>query len=132
MPRTAKKDTNLQPGKPLKPANLSEAASREWDRLTGELEAAGIQVTSAHRTVLSEVSKIKADMAEAWEAVEEDGAYSVNAKTGAVQAHPASKRLDALRRDLQKWLVMLGLRAAVAGDTEEKKGKTLEDVLSGE
>jgi hypothetical protein len=43
---------------------------------------------------------IAADIANAWAAaVQEEGAYATNAKTGAVQAHPASKRLDALRRD---------------------------------
>lgn len=130
MPRTVKTDKNMQASKPVKPTNLSDRASREWDRLMTELEQAGIQVSSAHRTVISEAAKIKADMVEAWEAIEEDGPYSVNAKTGAVQVHPASKRLDALRRDLQKWLVMLGLRAAVASEPEDK-GKTLEDVLEG-
>jgi hypothetical protein len=40
MPRTAKKDPNLQPGKPVKSANLSTRAAIEWDRLTSELENA--------------------------------------------------------------------------------------------
>jgi hypothetical protein len=42
---------------------------------------------------------IAADIANAWATVQEEGAYATNAKTGAVQAQPASKRLDALRRD---------------------------------
>lgn len=37
MPRTARKDNNLNPGKLLKPANLPPRASAEWDRLFGEL-----------------------------------------------------------------------------------------------
>ena len=40
MPRTVKQDPNLIPGKPEKPNNLSVRASAEWDKLTGELEAA--------------------------------------------------------------------------------------------
>lgn len=128
MPRTVKKDANLKPGKPVKPSNLSDRASKEWDRLTGELEEAQIQLTTAHRTLLSSAATISADIAEAWEVVKEEGAYEVNAKTGAHVAHPASKRLDALRRDYLKVLTMLGLRAAVATEPDAK-GRTLADVL---
>jgi phage terminase small subunit len=128
MPRTVKKDANLQPGKPLKPANLSPLASSEWDRLTGELEQAGIQVTAAHRTLLSLAATTAADIKHAWAAIEKDGAYIVT-RTG-LQAHPATKRIDALRRDYIKVLAILGLRAAVAG--ESKAGKqTLDDILNG-
>lgn len=129
MPRTVKKDTNLQPGKPLKPSNLSVRASTEWDRLTGELESAQIQVTAAHRSPLSLAATIAADIADAWDVVKEEGAYSLNVKTGAVQAHPASKRLDTLRRDYIKVLAMLGLRTAVAGQDPTKE-ETLEDLLN--
>jgi len=45
-------------------------------------------------------------------------------------AHPASKRLDALRRDYIKVLAMLGLRAAVAAPDEEHE-QTLEEFLNG-
>lgn len=129
MPRTVKKDSNLQPGKPLKPNNLSERASAEWDRLTRELDVAHIQVTAAHRTPLSLAATIAADIADAWAAVERDGTY-IETKTGCLAAHPASKRLDALRRDYIKVLAMLGLRTAVAGQ-EDKHEDTLEDVLNG-
>jgi len=129
MPRTLKTDPNLQPGKPLKPSNLSARASAEWDRLTGELEAAHIQVTAAHRTPLSLAATIAADIADAWKAVEKDGSY-IEGKAGLV-AHPASKRLDALRRDYIKVLTMLGLRTAVAVP-ESKNEPTLEDLLNGD
>lgn len=127
MPRTVRTDPNLQPGKPLKPSNLSFRASAEWDRLTGELEAAHIQITVAHRTPLSLAATIAADIEDAWKAVEKDGAY-IEGKAGLV-AHPASKRLDALRRDYIKVLTMLGLRSAVAVP-ESKNETTLEDLLS--
>jgi phage terminase small subunit len=39
MPRNVKKDKNLPPGQPAKPAHLSERASKEWNRLLGELAA---------------------------------------------------------------------------------------------
>jgi len=51
--------------------------------------------------------------------IERDGAYEVNKKTGTTQLHPASKRLDALRRDYVKVLSLLGLRAAVAVKGDE-------------
>lgn len=130
MPRTVRKESNLQPGKPLKPGNLSPRASAEWDRLSGELEAAQIQVTAAHRAPLSMAATIAADIADAWETVQEDGAYQTNVKTGAISEHPASKKLDALRRDYIKYLAMLGLRTAVAGEPA-KNGPNLDDLLNG-
>ena len=64
MARTVKKDSNLKPGTPVKSENLSPRASKEWDRLVGELASAQIQVTSAHRTLLSLASTIAADIAD--------------------------------------------------------------------
>jgi hypothetical protein len=59
MPRTAKKDPNLRPGKPVK----SASAAIEWDRLTSELENAHIQVATSHRALLSLAATIAADIA---------------------------------------------------------------------
>lgn len=126
MPRTVKKDKHLAPGQPAKPVNLSDRASAEWDRLMGELTAASIRVTPAHRTPLSLAATIAADIADAWAAVKRDGAY-IESKSGLV-AHPASKRLDALRRDYIKVLTMLGLRTAVPAP-DDSKDETLDDVL---
>jgi phage terminase small subunit len=128
MPRTVKKDANLQAGKPLKPTNLSDRAAHEWDRLTGELDAAQIQVTTAHRTLLALACTIAADIAKAWEVVKVEGEYLTNGKTGVVQAHPASKRLDALRRDYIKVLTTLGMRAVPAPPPDA--GPSLEDFLN--
>jgi P27 family predicted phage terminase small subunit len=128
MPRTVRKDSNLQPGKPAKPEHLSALASKEWDRLTSELETASIQVTTAHRALLSIAATLSADIRQAWETVKREGQYITNKKTGAVQEHPASKKLDALRRDLLKALVTLGMRATPAPPPNE--GPTLEDVLN--
>ena len=69
MPRTVKKDANLQPGTPLKPTNLSDRASIEWDRLTSELRGAQILVSTAHRALLSLAATIAADIGQAWEVV---------------------------------------------------------------
>lgn len=129
MPRTVKTDPNLKPGKPTKPANLSERASREWDRLTGELEAARIHVSEAHRATLSLASTIAADIAASWKVIETEGLYWTNKKTGEPKEHPAAKRMDALRRDYLKALTMLGLRASVA-DPEPDKSGTLEDFIN--
>jgi phage terminase small subunit len=128
MPRTVRKDANLKPGKPLKPTNLSDRAALEWDRLTGELEAAQIQVTTAHRTLLSLAATIAADIAAAWEVVKEEGSYITNKKTGVVQVHPASKMLNELRRDYIKVLTCLGTRATPAAP--EPKVRTLEELLN--
>jgi phage terminase small subunit len=125
MPRTARKDANLKPGKPLKPANLSDRAAVEWDRLTCDLESAGIQVSTAHRTMLSLAATIAADIAAAWEVVKVEGSYITNPKTGVVQVHPASKMLNELRRDYIKVLTCLGTRATPAPPPNE--GRTLEE-----
>lgn len=92
-----------------------------------ELQNSGIQVSKAHRTLISLAATIGADIADAWETVKTDGAYVTNNKTGALQAHPAAKRLDALRRDYIKVMSLIGLRAAVAGDVP---GDSLEDFLN--
>ena len=118
----------MTPGTPEKPLNLSPRAAQEWDRLVAELEASGIHVSKAHRSLISNAATIAADIAEAWAAIEQDGAYELNAKTGVNQMHPAAKRLDALRRDYLKVMSLIGLRAAVSEKTGEE---TLDDVLNG-
>lgn len=128
MPRTVKKDANLKPGKPEKPVNLSARAAIAWDRLVSQLKGAQIQLTTAHSSLLSIASTLSADIADAWEVVRVKGAYITNTKTGAVQEHPASKKLDALRRDLIKVLVTLGTRAVPAPPPDN--GPTLEDILN--
>lgn len=126
MPRTPRKDKHLIPGQPEKPSNLSGEASRQWDRITREIEDAGIKLTPAHRSILELAANIAADLVECRARLEKDGEY-ITTKAGLV-AHPASKRKDALRRDYIKVASMLGLRSAVAGTTPDK-GKTLEDLL---
>jgi len=121
-------DQHMKAGTPDKPASLSTRAATEWDRLVAELADAGIQVSKAHRTLISIAATIAADIADAWESVKTQGAYVTNAKTGALQAHPAAKRLDALRRDYIKVMSLIGLRSAVAGDSS---GGSLEDILKG-
>lgn len=129
MPRTAKKDKHLEPGVPAKPVHLSERASAEWDRILSELDAAHIKVSAAHRTPLSLAATIAADIADAWEVVKKEGAY-IMGKSGIV-AHPASKRLDALRRDYIKVLSMLGIRSAVGSPGPDKE-PSLEDFLNAD
>lgn len=121
-------DVLLQPGEIKKPDNLSEEAAKQWDRLKGELEAAGVGLTPAHRAALSMAATIAADITDAWEAIERDGAYELNVKTQTTQAHPATKRLDALRRDYIKVLAVLGLRTPTSGG---KASEGLEDILNG-
>jgi phage terminase small subunit len=127
MPRTVKKDANLKPGKPEKPVNLSDRAATAWDRLVRQLEGSQIQLTTAHSALLSIAATLSADIADAWETVKDKGAYIENKKTGAVQEHPASKKLDALRRDYIKVLVTLGTRATAVPPPND--GPTLADIL---
>ena len=126
MPRTVKRDKNLRAGQPAKPDELTGRAGEEWDRLTLELDESNIQLTPAHRSTLAQAAQLCADMEEARARIATDGAYILG-KVGLV-AHPATKRLDALRRDYIKVLTMLGLRAAVASDTDEKEA-SLSDLL---
>lgn len=126
MPRTVKKDKNLQPGQPKKPSGLTTSVSEEWDRLTSEIEKAGIQLTPAHRAPLELAASIAADIIADRERLKKDG-YYITTKAGLV-AHPASKRLDALRRDYIKILSMLGMRTAVAGQAVSKE-PTLDEIL---
>lgn len=125
MPRTVKQNKHLQPGQPQRPTNLSVRAAAAWDKLAGELADSGIVLTPGHRTTLSMAATLAADIEDAWDRVNLDGAYIVT-KAGLV-AHPASKRLDALRRDYIKVLSMLGLRTATAGPKDD--APTLEEEL---
>lgn len=120
------KDQNLVSGAPKKSIGLSERASAEWDRLLAEFAEAGIQVTAAHRALLTLAATTAADIRREWEAIVRDGEYQMTPK-GMTQ-HPAVKRMDNLRKDYIKILSMLGLRAGVAGG---KTDETLEDVLNG-
>lgn len=124
----SKHTMELQAGAPSKPSGLSPAAAVEWDRLLAELEAAGLLITVAHRAPLTLAATIAADIKEAYWWVRKDGAYIETAKGGLI-SHPASKRIDALRRDYIKVLGMLGLRAAVSGDVPADDD--LDSVLNG-
>jgi P27 family predicted phage terminase small subunit len=130
MPRTVKTDPNLKQGAPTKPAHLSALASREWDRLIGELERSRVHVSEAHRATLAHAATIAADIVALWAVLETEGLYWTNKKTGEPKEHPAAKRLDALRRDHLKALTMLGLRASVA-EPEKAQHETLEEILKG-
>ena len=125
MPRTTRKDKHLVPGQPAKPP-LSPRASAEWDRILGEIEAAHIQLTPAHRSILQLAANIAADIADCCDRLAKDGEY-IQTKAGLV-SHPASKRKDALRRDFIKVASMLGLRSAVAAPLVDRAA-SLDDVM---
>jgi len=117
---------NMKPGAPVKPKNLSARAAQEWDRISAELRESNIQVAQAHRGLITQAATISADIADAWETVQTEGAYLENPKTGVMQMHPAARRLDGLRRDYIKVMSLLGLRSAVSG---EDASSSLEDAL---
>ena len=126
MGRCFNKTKDLRPGQPAKPLGLTERAESEWDRLIAELEESDIQLTPAHRSILSQASQLAADMHDARVRIAKDGAY-IEGKAGLV-AHPAAKRLDALRRDYIKVLTMLGLKAAAATKAEDKEPSLAEQL----
>src|ERR1700722_202565 len=126
MARPVKQPIN--PGSPVKSANLSPAAAIEWDRLSQELADSGVLITVAHRAALSLASTIAADIKSDWAEIQANGAYTMG-KNGMV-AHPAVKSMDALRRDYIKALSLLGVRAAVAGG-QTSDGESLDDILNG-
>lgn len=128
MARTNESQSNLAVTSEIpKSKGLSETASMEWDRIVGEVKAAGVQLSPMHRAPLTLAATIAADIRQGWERIKEDGAY-IMTKAG-LQAHPASKRIDALRRDYVRVLALLGLRASVSSGTADKE--TLDDVLKG-
>lgn len=122
----------LQPhaGTPAKPSNLSDRAGLEWDRLTRELERAGIQVSPAHRAPLELAATIAADIYSDRAALDEGGTYSENLKTGALQIHPAAKRLDALRRDYLKALALIGLKPAEVAESSDDEEDEMADLIN--
>lgn len=114
------------PGLPKKPEHLSPEASKEWDRLFREVQEAGIDITVAHRAALTLAATIAADISTDWAEIQREGAYSNSAK-GGIQAHPAVKRMDALRRDYIKVLSVIGLRPGQAAEGGQEK--SLNDLL---
>jgi|HubBroStandDraft_2_1064218.scaffolds.fasta_scaffold279395_1 hypothetical protein len=79
---------NMTPGRPAKPPGLTPRAAKEWDRIMTEIEAAQIQITPAHRSILELAANISADMLECLERIARDGEY-ITTKAGLV-AHPFS------------------------------------------
>jgi len=75
----------VKPGKSIKPLGLSKRAAVEWDRLIGEMDASGIQVSQAHRALIEQAATIAADAEDARDTVETEGAYMENPKTGVMR-----------------------------------------------
>ena len=123
------KNPSTQPvvGLPAKPAHLSAQASIEWDRLLLEIQAAGLQITTAHRAPLTLAATIAADIKSDWAELEREGQY-LNSIKGGIQAHPALKRMDALRRDYIKVLAVIGLRPGTSTDPQSET--TLDEMLN--
>lgn len=127
MARPKNANAQVTPGLPTKPSGLSESASLEWDRLVQELQAAGIKITPAHRAAITLAATTAADIKSDWLAIQQAGPYSFSPSRGIV-AHPAVKRMDALRRDYLKALSVIGLRPGEpSGETGER---TLADALA--
>lgn len=106
-------------GVPAKPSGLSKAAAAAWDFIAKELIESGIQLSKAHRSLLETAATLTADIEDARETVETEGAYIENSKTGVMQMHPAARRLDSLRRDYIKVMSLLGMRSAPRGDGKD-------------
>jgi hypothetical protein len=118
---------NMRPGRPAKPPGMTKEVGAEWDRLLKDLTSSGISIAKAHGRLMEQAAMIAVDLSDADAASKKDGPYYLNRNTGAVMLHPATRRLDSLRRDYVKVLSLLGLRSAIAG--EAKGGPSLDDML---
>lgn len=118
---------NMKPGRPAKPPGLTKAAALEWDRLIDDLNESGISITKAHGRLIAQAAQVAADLEDAAATSAKDGPYYLNRNTGAVMLHPATRRLDSLRRDYVKVLSLLGLRSATGAPPTP--GKSMEDLL---
>jgi phage terminase small subunit len=125
----------LQPGLPDKPANLSDRASVQWDRLIDEMERSGIVLIPAYRAAIAQAATISADLQVAWERIKTNGRY-VCTKTGVEKLSAAVEDTAKLNDKLSKALWQLGLTprsrgigVAVADNDQEPP---LEDILNDE
>jgi P27 family predicted phage terminase small subunit len=133
MPRPKKQVTNLASGMPVKPAALSEAASRNWDRLIGEMEASAITLIPGFRAAIAQAATIQADLEVAWEDIRANGRYIVS-KTGVKKINPAVEDTHKLNEKLSRALYALGLTPKSLGgnagkDTDNEP--SLEDIVNG-
>lgn len=117
----------MTPGLPARPSTLAPEAAAAWDEIVGELVESGIQLSKAHRSLLETAATLSADIADAYEVVKIEGAYITNPKTDVVQAHPAARRLDGLRRDFIKTMSLLGMRSAAQGTGSNERADPLGD-----
>jgi phage terminase small subunit len=122
---------NMTPGLPAKPPKLPKDVSAEWDRLVSDLVESNISVAKAHGRLIEQAARIAVDIEDATEVVKDKGAYYLNKNTGAYLIHPATRRLDSLRRDYVKVLSLLGLRSVVAAAPETGQ-QSVEDMLDEE
>ena len=120
---------NMTPGRPAKPPGLPKPVTAEWDRLVSELADSNITIAKAHGRLIEQAARIAVDITEAGEVIRENKSpYYLNRNTGAWMLHPATRRLDSLRRDYVKVLSLLGLRSAVSDGLPDKV-KSMEDIL---
>ena len=134
MPRPKKQINELVPGVPEKPANLSEAASRNWDRLIREMEDSGIMLIPGFRAAIVQAATIQADLEVAWADVHKNGRYIIT-KTGVKKINPAVEDTHKLNEKLMRALYQLGLTPKSLGGNAGKDkddGPTLDEVLNGE
>lgn len=116
----------MTPGRPAKPPGITKAAGAEWDRIVTDLLESNITIAKAHGRLITQAALIAVDIADASKTVSEKGPYYKNPNTGAILLHPATRRLDSLRRDYVKVLSLLGLRSAVAAPNDNS---SLDDML---
>ena len=84
--------------------------------ILAELASSGLQLTPAHRALVSLAATLSADIKSCWKRVEEDREY-VTGGSGGLKPHSALQRLDLLRRDLIKVMTQLGLQKPEPEDT---------------
>ncbi len=134
MPRPKKQINELTLGAPEKPSSLSEAASRNWDRLIDEMEESGITLIPGFRAAIAQAATIQADLEVAWADIHANGRYIVS-KTGVKKINPAVEDTHKLNEKLMRALYQLGLTPKSIGGNAGKADEdepTLEELLSAE
>lgn len=108
-----------RPVKPTRPAQLSEAGGKVWDRVTAELEFMGILV-AADQDLLLAYSCAVADFLEC-ERITQDEGLTLDTREGQ-RAHPAAK----LKKELAIVIKTLASELGLSNQGRAKLGKVPE------
>jgi phage terminase small subunit len=97
------------------------------------MQASGIVLVPAYRALLTQAATLCADFWAAWQAIQADGRYTVNKRSGVMKPHPAIDDMNKTRGQLMRVLWQLGLTPrAQRNPTAEAESKepNLEEIVA--